>query len=305
MKRDELGDLSAFLAVAQERSFTRAAAKSGTSQSALSYTVRKLEERLGVRLLTRTTRKVSVTQAGERLLARLVPAMSEIEAGLKDATELRDKPSGTIRLTMPEYAADAIVWPRLEPVLRDYPDVLVELSIDNHLVDIIADRFDAGVRLGESVAKDMISMRIGPDLRMAAIASPDYFVRNPIPKTPFDLAQHRCINIRQRTAGGLYAWEFEKDGRQVRVRVDGQLTFSGSPLVLAATKAGYGIAMVSDDIASPMIADGSVVRVLEDWCPPFSGYHLYYPTRRQPSAAFSLVLDALRVGARRAPKSAD
>jgi DNA-binding transcriptional LysR family regulator len=294
MKRDELGELNAFLTVAQEQSFTRAAARMGTSQSALSHTVRRLEERLGVRLLARTTRKVSVTDAGQRLLARLGPAISEIEAGLNELTELRDKPAGAIRITTSEHAASTLIWPGLEKLLIDYPDIHVELSLDNGLVDIVADRFDAGVRLGESVAKDMIAMRIGPDLRLAAVAAPAYFKRNSPPRTPFDLAHHTCINIRQRTAGGLYAWEFEKDGREIRVRVEGQLTFNGSSLIVRAAQAGLGIALVMEDLVVPMIEDGSLHRVLEGWCPPFPGYHLYYPTRRQPSAAFSLVLDALR-----------
>jgi len=294
MKRDEFGDLTAFLAVAQEQSFTRAAARLGTSQSALSHTVRRLEERLEIRLLTRTTRKVSVTDAGERLLARLAPAMSEIEAGLAELTELRDKPAGTIRITTSEHAATTLIWPALGALLPNYPQVHVELSLDNGFVDIVADRFDAGVRLGESVAKDMIAARIGPELRMAAVAAPAYFQSNPPPKTPFDLSRHSCINIRQQTSGGLYSWEFEKDGREVQVRVDGQLTFNASPLVVKAAQAGLGMALVMEDIVAPMLADGSLQRVLEDWCPNFPGYHLYYPSRRQPSAAFALVLDALR-----------
>lgn len=294
MKRDELGDLTAFLAVAQEQSFTRAAAQLGTSQSALSHTVRRLEERLGIRLLTRTTRKVSVTDAGERLLARLAPAMNEIEAGLAELTELRDQPTGMIRITTSEHAASTLIWPALETLLPGYPEIHVELSLNNGFVDIVADRFDAGVRLGESVAKDMIAVRAGPELRMAAVAAPAYFDRNPPPKTPFDLARHSCINIRQQTAGGLYSWEFEKDGREVRVRVDGQLTFNASPLIVKAAQAGLGMALVMEDIVAPMLADGSLVRVLEDWCPPFPGYHLYYPSRRQPSAAFALILEALR-----------
>lgn len=294
MKRDELGDLTVFLAVAQEQSFTRAAARLGTSQSALSYTVRRLEERLGIRLLTRTTRKVSVTDAGERLLARLAPAMGEIEAGLAELTELRDRPAGIIRIATSEHAATTLIWPALEALLPDYPEVHVELSLNNGFVDIVADRFDAGVRLGESVAKDMIAVRIGPELRMAAVAAPAYFKRNPPPKTPFDLSRHSCINIRQQTSGGLYSWEFEKDGREVRVRVDGQLTFNSSALIIKAARAGLGIALVMEDIAAPMLADGSLHRVLEDWCPPFPGYHLYYPSRRQPSAAFALILEVLR-----------
>ena len=294
MKRDELGDLTAFLAVAREQSFTRAASRLGTSQSALSHTVRRLEERLGIRLLTRTTRKVAATEAGERLLARLAPAMGEIEAGLAELTELRDRPAGTIRITTPEHAAAALIWPALETLLPTYPEIHVELSLNNGFVDIVADRFDAGVRLGESVAKDMIAVRIGPELRMAAVASPEYFDRNPAPKTPFDLSRHSCINIRQQSSGGLYSWEFEKDGREVRVRVDGQLTFNASPLIVKAAQAGLGMALVMEDLVAPMLADGSLHRVLEDWCPPFPGYHLYYPSRRQPSAAFALVLDALR-----------
>ncbi|OWQ97958.1 LysR family transcriptional regulator [Sphingopyxis witflariensis] len=294
MKREDLGDLTAFLMVAREQSFTRAAARLGTSQSALSHTIRRLEERLGIRLLTRTTRKVSVTDAGERLLARLVPAMSEIEAGLAELTEFKDKPAGTIRITTSEHAATTLIWPALETLLPDYPEVHVELSLNNGFVDIVADRFDAGVRLGESVAKDMIAVRIGPELRLAAVAAPAYFECNPAPKTPFDLSRHRCINIRQQSSGGLYSWEFEKDGREVRVRVDGQLTFNASPLIIKAAQAGLGMALIMEDIVAPMLADGSLLRVLEDWCPPFPGYHLYYPSRRQPSAAFALVLEALR-----------
>jgi DNA-binding transcriptional LysR family regulator len=294
MRREELSDLAAFLAVAQEESFTRAAAKLGTSQSALSHTIRRLEERLGVRLLTRTTRNVSVTDAGERLLRTLEPALDSIAAGLASLDELRDKPAGSIRITASEHAARTVLWPTLEKLLPAYPDIRVELSLDTSFVDIVAERFDAGVRLGESVAKDMIAMRIGPDLRMAAVASPSYLAGRRKPRTPHDLAEHDCINMRFPTLGGLYAWEFEKAGRELKVRVDGQVTLSGSALALEAAQAGLGIAYVMEDIALSMLADGRLVRVLEDWCAPFPGYHLYYPSRRQPSPAFAILLEALR-----------
>lgn len=294
MRREELGDLLAFLAVAQEKSFTRAAAKLGTSQSALSHTVRRVEERLGVRLLTRTTRSVSVTEAGERLLHTVEPALGDISAGLSTLTEMRDKPAGTVRITTSEHAATTLLWPALRKLLPVYPDIHVELHVDNRLVDIVSERFDAGVRLGESVAKDMIAMRIGPDLRMAVVASPGYFNKRGKPETPQDLANHNCIGIRQLTSGGLYAWEFEKDGRELRVRVEGQVTFSGAGLIVEAAREGLGIAYVMEDRVGSFIQDGSLVRVLDDWCAPFSGYHLYYPSRRQPSPAFAIALEALR-----------
>lgn len=294
MRREELGDLLAFLAVAQERSFTRAAAKLGTSQSALSHTIRRLEEHLGVRLLTRTTRSVSLTEAGERLLQTVEPALGDISAGLSTLTEMRDKPAGTVRITTSEHAATTLLWPALAKLLPEYPDIHIELHVDNRLVDIVSERFDAGVRLGESVAKDMIAMRVGPDLRMAVVASPRYFAKHPKPETPQDLADHVCINIRQLTSGGLYAWEFEKNGRELRVRVEGQVTFSGAGLIVEAAKAGLGVAYVMEDRVLDSIQDGSLVRVLDEWCEPFSGYHLYYPSRRQPSQAFAIVLEALR-----------
>ena len=294
MQREHLSDLNAFLTVAEEGSFTRAAAKLGTSQSALSQTVRRLEARLGVRLLARTTRSLSPTEAGERLLAALRPAMEDIAAGLASATALREKPSGTIRLTSSEHAAHTILWPALERLLPQYPDIKVEVSIDSGFTDIVAERFDAGIRLGESIAKDMIAVRIGPDLRMAAVASPAYLARMGRPLTPHDLAQHDCINLRQTTRGGLYAWEFEKDGRELNVRVEGRLTLNNMGLIRKAAVAGMGLAMGMDDHMQGEIASGQLVRVLEDWCPPFAGYHLYYPSRRQPSPAFSLVVDALR-----------
>ena len=294
MQREHLSDLNAFLTVAEEGSFTRAAAKLGTSQSALSQTVRRLEARLGVRLLARTTRSLSTTEAGERLLAALRPAMEDIAAGLASATALREKPSGTIRLTSSEHAAHTILWPALERLLPQYPDIKVEVSIDSGFTDIVAERFDAGIRLGESIAKDMIAVRIGPDLRMAAVASPAYLARMGRPLTPHDLAQHDCINLRQTTRGGLYAWEFEKDGRELNVRVEGRLTLNNMGLIRKAAVAGMGLAMGMDDHMQGEIASGQLVRVLEDWCPPFAGYHLYYPSRRQPSPAFSLLVDALR-----------
>ena len=294
MQREHLSDLNAFLTVAEEGSFTRAAAKLGTSQSALSQTVRRLEARLGVRLLARTTRSLSPTEAGERLLAALRPAMEDIAAGLASATALREKPSGTIRLTSSEHAAHTILWPALERLLPQYPDIKVEVSVDAGFTDIVAERFDAGIRLGESIAKDMIAVRIGPELRMAAVASPAYLARMGTPLTPHDLAQHDCINLRQTTRGGLYAWEFEKDGRELNVRVEGRLTLNNMGLIRKAAVAGMGLAMGMDDHVQGEIASGQLVRVLEDWCPPFAGYHLYYPSRRQPSPAFSLLVDALR-----------
>ena len=294
MARDSFDDLAGFLAVAEERSFTRAAAKLGTSPSALSHTVNRLEARVGVRLLTRTTRKVAPTEAGERMLRALEPALDAIAEAVASARELREKPSGTIRITTPEHAAHAILWPALEELLPNYPDVRIELVIEQSFTDIVAERFDAGVRLGESIAKDMVAVRIGPDLRMAVVGSPTYLAANPKPCTPQDLAQHKCINLRLPTAGGLYAWELQKGRRELHVRVDGQLALNDVPMILRAAAAGFGLACVPDDHTAEMIADGRLVRVLEDWCPPFAGYHLYYPSRRQPSAAFSLLVDAVR-----------
>lgn len=294
MQRDDLLDLNAFLAVAETRSFTRAAAALGTSQSALSHTLRRLEARLGVRLLNRTTRSVVASEAGERLLRTLRPALDEIDAELTALSALRERPAGTIRITTSEHAAATVVWPVLARLLPDYPDVHVELSIDSGLRDIVADRFDAGVRLGEQVAKDMIAVRVGPDLRMAVVGSPAYFAHHPRPRTPQDLARHMCINLRLPTLGGLYAWEFDKDGRELRVRVEGQLAFNNSGMILRAAKAGFGLACLIEDHVAEALADGSLIRVLDDWCGPFPGYHLYYPSRRQSSPAFSLLVDALR-----------
>jgi|SRR5581483_10924877 len=294
MPRQNVNDLLVFLAVARERSFTKAAARLGVSQSALSHTVRGLETRLGLRLLTRTTRSVSPTEAGERLLRTVGHRFEEIEAELEALTELRDKPAGTIRITATDYAADTILWPRLVKLLRRYPDVKVEIAIDYGLTDIVAQRYDAGVRTGEQVAKDMIAVRIGPDMRMAVVGAPSYFAKRSSPKNPQDLTGHACINLRLATHGGLYAWEFEKSDRELKVRVEGQLVFNGTFQMLNAALAGFGLAYVPEDLARPHIARRRLRRVLEDWCPPFPGYHLYYPSRRQSSAAFALVVDALR-----------
>jgi DNA-binding transcriptional LysR family regulator len=294
MGRDDLVDLNAFLTVAEERNFTRAAAKLGTSQSALSHTVRRLETRLGVRLLTRTTRRVAPTQAGEKLLATLRPALDNIAAELTSIGNLRETAAGSIRITTSEHAAITVLWPALEKLLPEYPDINIELSLNAGLTDIVEERFDAGVRLGEQVAKDMVATRIGPDLRMAVVGSPAYFRTHPKPKTPQDLADHRCINFRQPTLGGLYAWEFERNGREVNVRVDGPLIFNNTAMILKAAVAGFGLACVVEDQALAHLSDKRLVRVLGDWCPPFAGYHLYYTTRRQPSVAFTILVNALR-----------
>lgn len=294
MQRDELQDLNAFLAVAEEESFTRAAARLGVSQSALSHTVRRLEERLGVRLLTRTTRSVAPTEAGQRLLGTLTPALEVIAEQLASLGELRDKPAGTLRITTSEHAAQTVLWPVLSSLLPDYPEVHVELSLDSALRDVVADRFDAGVRLGEAIAKDMIATRIGPDLRMAIVGSPEYLAGRTEPHSPQDLSEHQCINLRHLSAGSIYAWELERDGREVRVRVDGQLAFNNTSMIVQAAMAGFGLGFVMEDQVVAHIATGRLIRVMEEWCPTFSGYHLYYPSRRQPSAAFTLLLEALR-----------
>jgi len=294
MARANVNDLQAFLAVARERSFTRAAAKLGVSQSALSHTIRGLETRLGLRLLTRTTRSVSPTEAGERLLQNVGPHFAEIEAELDALTELRDKPAGTIRITTGEHAAETILWPKLAKLLPHYPDIKVEIGIEYGLTDIVAERFDAGVRFGEQVEKDMVAVRIGPDTRMAVVAAPSYFAKRPAPKKPQDLVGHSCINLRLPTYGGLYAWEFERGGRELNVRVEGQLVFNRATLALTAALAGFGLACLPEDLAQAHLAKGRLKRVLEDWCPPFAGYHLYYPSRRQSSPAFALLVEALR-----------
>jgi DNA-binding transcriptional LysR family regulator len=294
MAAENFHDLAAFVAVARERSFTRAAAKLGVTQSALSQTIRTLEARLGIRLLTRTTRSVAPTDAGQRLLQTAGTRFDEISAEVAALGELRDKPAGAIRLTSTENAAEAILWPVLRKTLRDYPDIKVEIVIDYGLTDIVAERFDAGVRPGGNVAKGMIAMPIGPEMRMAVVGSPEYFARRPPPKKPQDLTGHDCINLRLPTHGGLYAWEFEKSGRELRVRVEGQLVFNTAALILKAAADGFGLAYLTEQQVEPHLASGSLLRVLSNWCAPFAGYHLYYPNRRQHSAAFALLLDALR-----------
>jgi DNA-binding transcriptional LysR family regulator len=294
MQRGNLDDLSAFLIVAREGSFTKAAAKLGVSQSALSYTIKELESRLKLRLLTRTTRSVSPTAAGERLLRHVGPRLEEIEAELTALSELREKPSGTIRITATDYATNAILLPKLARLLREYPDIKLEIISDYGLTDIVAQRFDAGVRDGEQVAKDMIAVRIGPDARMAVVGAPSYFRNRSEPKKPQELVEHNCINLRLPTHGGLYAWEFEKGSRELKVRVEGQLFFNTATQMLHAALSGLGLAHLPEGLVQPHINKGRLKRVLEDWCPPYPGYHLYYPSRRQPSAAFALLVEALR-----------
>jgi|SRR5882672_4314039 len=294
MQRVDVSDLLAFVAVARERNFTRAAAKLGISQSALSQTIRLLEARLGLRLLTRTTRSVSLSEAGERLLRSVAPRLEEIEAALASLSALRDKPAGTVRITSGDHAADTILRPALKKLLPEYPEVNVEIHVDYGLVDIVAERYDAGVRFGEQVQKDMIAVRIAPDMRMAVVGAPSYFAKRSTPTTPADLADHVCINLRLPTYGGLYAWEFEKGKRTINVRVEGQLTFNGIYQILSAALDGFGLAYVPEDLATPHLSAGRLNRVLEDWCPPFAGYHLYYPSRRDLAPAFSLLVDALR-----------
>lgn len=294
MARENLNDLVAFVAIARERSFTRAAAKLGVSQSALSHTIRALEERMGIRLLTRTTRSVVPTEAGERLLETVAGHLDEIETGLAALGEMRDKPAGHFRITSTEHAAETILWPAMEEIASTYPDISLEVVIDYGLSDIVAERYDAGVRIGEAIAKDMIAVRVGPDLEMAVVGTRDYLEAHGTPRTPQELVHHNCINLRLASAGGLYAWEFEKDGREVNVRVDGQFTFNTSGLIRKAVRAGRGLASIPIDQIQEDLDSGALVRVLGEWCPPFSGYHLYYPSRRQNSLAFRLLINALR-----------
>ena len=294
MPRTDLNDIAAFLAVARERSFTRAAAQLGVSQSALSQTIRGLETRLGLRLLTRTTRSVAPTEAGERLLQSAGPRLEEIDAELAALTALRDHPAGSIRITAHDHAVRTVLWPALLRLLPGHPDIKVEVVIDYGLTDIVAGRFDAGIRTGELVAKDMVAVRIGPDLHSAVVGAPAYFANRTKPGTPQDLTSHNCINLRLPTHGGLYAWEFEHAGRELRVRIEGQLTFNGSAPMLDAALAGFGLAYLPEDSVQQHLAAGRLIQVLADWCPPYPGYHLYYPSRRQPTPAFSLLVDALR-----------
>jgi len=294
MPRSSLDDLVAFVAIARDGSFTNAAARLGVSPSAMSYTMRGLEERLGVRLLTRTTRSVTMTEAGERLLASVGPALDHIEADLAALSAFRDKPAGNIRITVDEHAVGAVLMPALEKVLPEYPDIAIEFVIDYGLTDIAAGRFDAGVRLGGIIDKDMIAVPIGPEMESAVVASPDYWAGHSQPRTPADLVGHRCINLRLPTHGGLYAWEFEENGREIRVRVEGQLTFNSIAPILRAALAGLGVACLPRDAVQPHLDNGELVRVLADWTPPYAGYHLYYTSRRQPTPAFKVILDALR-----------
>jgi len=294
MARPNANDLLAFLAVARARSFTKAAAQLGVSPSALSHTIRRLEERLGLRLLTRTTRRVELTEAGGRLLQALGPRFDEIDAEIAALSELREKPAGTIRITAGEHPASMILWPTLATLLPHYPDVKMEIVIDYGLTDIVAGHYDAGVRLGEQVAKDMIAVRIGPDMRMAVVGAPSYFEAHSRPKQPQDLTQHDCIGLRLPTYGSIYAWEFEKNGREVKVHVEGRLVFNNLALRLNAAMAGLGLAYLPEDQVLTHIAAGRLIRVLAEWCPPFSGYHLYFPSRRQPTPAFAVVVEALR-----------
>jgi DNA-binding transcriptional LysR family regulator len=292
--KENLNDLAAFVTVAREGCFTRAAAQLGVSQSALSQTIRGLEERLGLRLFTRTTRRVAPTDAGERLLGAIGPRLEGIEADLAALSALRDKPAGTVRITASEHAADSILLPKLVELLPRYPDIKVEINTDYRMIDIVEQRFDAGVRLGEQVAKDMIAVRIGPDVRMAVVGAPAYFAKRQKPAKPQDLVEHDCINVRLPTHGGLLPWDFKKGSRELNVRVEGTLVFNGFPQILKAALAGMGLAFMLEEVAEPHIAGGRLVRVLDDWCDVFPGYHLYYPSRRQPSPAFALVAEALR-----------
>jgi DNA-binding transcriptional LysR family regulator len=294
MRRDNVSDLRTFIAVAREQSFTKAAAKLGVSQSALSYTVRTLEARLGIRLLTRTTRSVSLTAAGERLLRSIGPRLDEIESEISALSALRDKPAGTVRITTVEHATETILWPAIAKLMREYPDINIELINDYRLTDIVAERYDAGVRLGEQVDKDMIAVRIGPDFRMAVVSAPSYFESRPRPRTPQDLTGHACINLRLPTSGGLYVWEFRKGARELKVRVQGRAVFNAVDMIRDAAMQGLGLASLPEDLVETAIQKGRLVRVLADWCPLRPGYHLYYPSRRQPTPAFALVADALR-----------
>ena len=294
MKRDEVSDYLAFVAVAEQRSFTRAAAQLGTSQSSLSHLVKRLEARLGIRLLTRTTRSVAPTDAGERLLETLRPAFNEIDASVDALSALRDKPAGLVRITTGLHAAQTLLWPAVAKLLPNYPEIKLEISTDQALTNLVEGRFDAGVRLGEHVARDMVAVRIGPDLRFAIVASPAYFKAHPRPKTPQELSGHDCINLRFPTRGGLYAWEFEKAGREINVRVEGSLIFNDMRQIIQAALDGFGIALTMEDEVKGLIAEKRLVRVLDDWCQPFAGYHLYYPSRRQLSPAFQVLVDALK-----------
>lgn len=295
MKRDELNDLAAFVVVADEMSFTRAASKLGMSPSALSHAMRVLEDRLGLQLLARTTRRVSTTEAGERLLKTLRPAFEDISAELTALGELRDKPAGTVRITTFKHAATSVLLPILPDFLDAHPDIRLEIMIDEGLTDIIESRYDAGIRFGEKVAKDMVAVRVSPDVRAAVVGSPTYFADHPLPNTPQDLAEHRCINYRFATSGGLYLWEFEEAGRSFQVRVEGSLVFNDSDLILAAALTGQGLAYLFEDQITAPVAEGRLIRVLAKWCPPSPGYYLYHPNRRQIPPALAALINALKL----------
>jgi len=294
MLKENFNELQIFLVVARERSFTKAAGKLGVSQSALSHAIKALEERLNIRLLTRTTRSVAPTAAGERIIACLEPRITDLERELVSLIQLNSIPSGNIRLSVGEHAARSLVWPKLKPFLREYPEINVELVVDNGFVDIVDGRFDAGIRLGESVDKDMVAVRIGPQMRMAVVAAPSYFATYTAPETPHELQNHRCINMRLPTAGGLYHWEFEKDGKPLRVRVEGQVTFNLLAERIDAVLSGFGIACVPENMVQDPLKSGELIQVLQDWTPAFPGYYLYYPSRKQHPPAFALMIDALR-----------
>lgn len=294
MLKENFNELQIFLVVARERSFTKAAGKLGVSQSALSHAMKALEQRLNLRLLTRTTRSVAPTQAGERIIACLEPRLADLEQELEALIQLNGTASGNIRLSAGEHSARNLVWPKLKPFLREYPEINVELVVDNGFVNIVDGRFDAGIRLGESVDKDMVAVKIGPDMRMAVVGSPEYIAAYGLPQTPHDLQNHRCINMRLPTAGGLYHWEFEREGKPLRVRVEGQLTFNGLSERIDAVLSGFGIACVPEDTIQDFVKSGEMIQMLEEWCPSFPGYYLYYPSRKQHPPAFALMIDALR-----------
>ena len=294
MAQSKVNDLQAFVAVARDRSFTKAAARLGITPSALSHTMRAFEERLGVRLLARTTRNVSTTEAGERLLRSIAPLFDQLAAEVEALGELRDKPAGTIRITCTDDSIEMSVRPMLAGFLREYPDITLEFYVDYGFTNVVEERFDAGIRLGEAISQDMIATRIGPDWRLVVVGAPEYLERNPLPETPYDLTRHACVNIRHRPSGAIYAWEFEKDGQEVTVKVEGQLVFNSMPHVINAAVDGIGLAYVTEDMARPYLADGRLEMILSDWCPYFSGFHLYYPNRRQASPAFSAFVEALR-----------
>ncbi len=294
MKRDDLYDLAALAVVAEQRSFTRAAAELGISQSALSHAMKALEERLGVRLLSRTTRSVSTTEAGETLLRHLRPALSEIASGVDAASALRGKPSGTLRITATKHAVSSVVMPVLPRFLASHPDIRVEMLVDDNLTDIVASRIEAGIRFGDLVEKDMIAVRIGPDIRMAVVSAPSYFADHPVPRTPRELSGQRCINYRQVRSGGLYAWDFEEKGRPFAVRVEGPLVFNNSDLIREAALAGQGLAYVYENEVVADLEAGRLTRILAKWCPAFPGYYLYHPSRRQTPPALAALIGALR-----------